>query len=404
MIPAQILAQAPDAGPAEEVPDAGAAVAAPDTTFQIGPTPDAGATAAVDARAGDAKPPPAWAPKLWATVKPATVALGDPIKVTIKVRHRQGVAVNLPLKLELGKFSELSRDDSQGTGAQAEPKTKAGQQERVFVVKVAAYELGKLTLPPIEVTALGPGNEMITLTTPALPILVKSVMPNEPNPKLKELEPPVSVFMRTWWLLYLIIGLAAVGLVVALTLIVSRRLRARREAAKPPPPPIPPQVTALERLSALDTEAHIAAETYKELFLELSEIVREYVGGRWGFDALEMTTREINHALESRFVDAALCQRFDAFFASSDLVKFAKYLPDPGGARQARVEAEKLVRETCAPDPAPVTPVPQQPVPPQPVPPQPVPPVPTVEGEGEGEGEREGQGGQGQGQGQGQGS
>ena len=419
MVPAPVLAQAPDASPAVEVPDAGS----PDTTFQIGPTPDAGAPA-VDVTIADAKPLPAWAPRLSATVKPAMVSVGDPVKVTIKVRHRKGVAVNLPLKLELGKFSELSRDDTAGTGALARPKNKTEKIERVFVVKVAAYELGKLTLPPIEVTALGPGNEMITLTTPALPILVKSVMRNEPNPKLKELEPPVSVFMRTWWLLYLLIGLAAVGLVVTLTLIISRRLRAKREAAKPPPPPIPPHVTALERLAALDTEGHIAHETYKELFLELSEIVREYVGGRWGFDALEMTTREINHALESRFVEAAIRQRLDVFFASSDLVKFARYRPDPAGARQARVEAERLVRETCAPDPQPV-PQPAAPpvVAPQAMQVQQAPPAVSPEGssrvslskgtgEGQGQGgqgqggqgQGQGQGGQGQGQGQGQGS
>ena len=332
-------AQAQDAGLGIVEADASVTAASP----QPPPASDAGAVAA---RAADARPLPAWAPKLSATVKPATVSVGDPVKVTIKVRYGPGVAVNLPLKLELDKFSELSREEPKPTPVT--PGDKTGARERTFVVKVAAYELGKLTLPSIEVTALGPGSEMVSLKTPSLPILVKSVMPNEPNPKLKELAPPVSVFMRTWWLLYAIFAVAGIGLVVALTLIISRRMRARREAAKPPPPPIPPHVIALGRLAALDTEAHIADETYKELYLQLSEIVREYVGGRWGFDALEMTTREINHALQARFVDAGIRQRLDGFFANSDLVKFAKYRPDPQGARQARVEAEKLVRETSA--------------------------------------------------------
>ncbi len=367
---APALAQAPDAGPG--IVEADAAVADP------APSPDAGAPA--DATVADAKPLPAWAPKLSATVKPATVSVGDPVKVTINVRYGPRVAVNLPLKLELGKFSELSREEPAPTPVK--PGDKAGPRQRTFVVKVAAYELGKLTLPSIEVTALGPGSEMVSLKTPSLPILVKSVMPNEPNPKLKELEPPVSVFMRTWWLLYTIFGVAGVGLIVALTLIISRRLRARREAAKPPPPPIPPHVTALERLAALDTEAHIAEETYKDLYLELSEIVREYVGGRWGFDALEMTTREINHALQSRFVDVALRQRLDAFFADSDLVKFARYKPNPEGARQARVEAERLVRDTCGQDEAPDSGPPEQ-----------QPPAPEVAEKDES------RGGQGQGQG-----
>jgi len=55
---------------------------------------------------------PAWAPRLSATVKPASVRLGDPVAVEITIRHAKGISVTLPLQLELGKFSELSRADS----------------------------------------------------------------------------------------------------------------------------------------------------------------------------------------------------------------------------------------------------------------------------------------------------
>ena len=304
-------------------------------------TPDAGRS--TDTR----KPPPSWAPKLMATVKPAEVALGDPVQVTIRARYRRGVSVNLPLKLELGKFSELSRVEAPPPPP-AKDAPPSATLERTFEIKVAAYELGQLTLPPIEVTALGPTGELTSVSTVAVPITVKSVMPNEPNPKPKGMEPPVSVFQRTWWLLYLIFGLAGVGLVVALTLIVSRRLRARREAAKPPPPPVPPQVRALARLGQLDVEDFITREAFKELYLLLSEIVREYVGGRWGFDALEMTTREIHHCLEARAVSPIWRQPLELFFNDCDLVKFAKYVPEADAARQARAEAERLVHLTTA--------------------------------------------------------
>ena len=273
---AAALSLSPSAASAQV--DAGAPALGPDRGPELaeialvdagGKEGDAGITdrGGEDPASGDGKgEKPEWAPKLSATVKPVLVKLGDPITVEIKVRHKPGISVNLPLKLEMDKFSELSRQD---TSRQLGAKGEIPEVERTFTIKVAAYDLGELTLPPVEVTALGPRGEMITLTTAAMPIKVKSVMSNEPQPKLKELEPPVSVFQRTWWLIYLLIGLAGAGLVAVVTLLVARHLRARREREAPPPPPVPPHVIALERLDALDVEHLIREERFKELYLEV---------------------------------------------------------------------------------------------------------------------------------------
>jgi hypothetical protein len=288
---------------------------------------------------------PEWAPKLQATIQPARVMVGDPVKVTIKVRHQKGISVNLPLQLELGKFTELSRADS--TRQLGETQGKIPSLEHTFVLTVAAYELGEQTLPSVEVTALGPAGQLITLKTPPLMIVVGSVLGNEPNAKPKDLEPPVDVFERSWWLLYLLTAVAAIGLVVVCTLLVNRHLRAKQARLLPPPPPVPPHLRALERLAALDLEAYLSKERFKELYLLLSEIVREYVGGRWGFDALEMTTTEIVARLELAQVPSERRQQLELYFNSCDLVKFAKYRPDADVARQAFVEAEELVRQTA---------------------------------------------------------
>lgn len=292
---------------------------------------------------------PDWAPRLSATVKPASARLGDPVAVEITTRHAKGISVTLPLQLELGKFVELSRADRRrdlgGDGG-------IPSEERTFSLKVAAYELGELTLPPIELNALGPGGELVTVKTEAVPINVTSVLRNEPNAKPKGLAPPVQVFERTWWLLYLIIALAAAGLVATVTLLVARHLRRRREREAPPPPPVPAHIVALGRLAEIDLEAYVAGERFKELYLLLSEIMRQYVGGRWGFDALEMTTTEVNAALERVAVDGEVRRRLETYLSESDLVKFAKYKPPAETAAEALAEAKALVRETMQVTPA----------------------------------------------------
>lgn len=299
-----------------------------------------------DALPADARPNlPSWAPKLSATVKPANAQIGDPIQVTIVVKHGKGISVNLPLKLNLGKFSELSREETMRDSGKVQGQI--ADVEQIFTLRVAAYELGEQILAPIEITAIGPRSEMMTLATEPIPIRIQSVLRNEPNPKLKNMEPPISVFQRSWWLLYILIAIAAIGIIAATTLLINRQLRARQERLKPPPPPVPAHVVALKRLSSLDIEAYISKKQFKELYLALSEIIREYVGRRWGFDALEMTTTEINDTLASRLVAVEFRHRFDVYFNQCDLVKFAKYQPEAEIARQTFRDAETLVKDTA---------------------------------------------------------
>ena len=62
--------------------------------------------------------------------------------------------------------------------------------------------------------------------------------------------------------------------------------------AEPIVPPPPPEVTARTRLAAIDAMAMWNAGQVKGLYLLVSEIMREYAGGRYQFDALERTTGE----------------------------------------------------------------------------------------------------------------
>ena len=320
---------------------------------------DAGTTNHVASDGGlskvdSASPSPQWMPKVAARVSKSDVTLGEPFELTVEINRSRGVSVTLPLRLELGAFSELSRKDpgheTPSRGAESKNKGPSNlDQEKTFsqvhVLTLAAYTLGELTIPPIELTALGPGGELISLHTDPIQIHVVSVLKNEPNPEIKPFKPPVSVGERRWWPLYLLLGLVAAALIAGATVLVYRRVQERKRAERPPPPPIPAHVTALKKLEALDVDGLMERGQFKELYLALSEIMREYVGGSWGFDALEMTTTEISDALRRAGVPPETFQRLERFFNDCDLVKFAKYLPELSAAKQAVEEAEAIVRE-----------------------------------------------------------
>ena len=71
-----------------------------------------------------------------------------------------------------------------------------------------------------------------------------------------------------------------------------RRLRARR-GARPGPPPRPAHEIALERLDRLGAYGFLENADNRPFYFVVSEVIREYLGARYGFDSLELTTDEL---------------------------------------------------------------------------------------------------------------
>lgn len=101
---------------------------------------------------------------------------------------------------------------------------------------------------------------------------------------------------------------------------------------KKSPLPAPPARSAAEiaraKLGRLQPAQAAASAAAKEAFYEeLTYILREYMEGQWGFQALESTSRDIEHWLQQQ----AVCKPFVAPLAEmlqkADLIKFAQATP-----------------------------------------------------------------------------
>jgi hypothetical protein len=69
---------------------------------------------------------------------------------------------------------------------------------------------------------------------------------------------------------------------------------------------------------------------------------------------VESTTLEILRAFRPLHLDTGLYQKIQSVLESSDLAKFAKWVPAPAETLQLNKKAEEVVRESApAPEPAP---------------------------------------------------
>lgn len=81
---------------------------------------------------------------------------------------------------------------------------------------------------------------------------------------------------------------------------------------------------AIDKLEKLEKQKLWQNDQIKEYYLGMSEILREYVEGRFGIQAMESTTDEIKEAL---YLDKGLKIKIIEILQQADLAKFAKFRP-----------------------------------------------------------------------------
>ncbi|HMF41896.1 MAG TPA: hypothetical protein VKQ32_14580 [Polyangia bacterium] len=304
---------------------------------------DAGA-GATDAGAVAAAPTDPDAPTAAAHADKSEAHVGDPIRIGIVTVAKAGVPVNLPGTFDLGPFSLLGRDDT------VEQNLGDGRIRREFVLRIAAYEPGEVQLPAIDVTYLGPHGEVKTVHTGSIAIKIASLIANEPEPALKDGMTPVSVMEENRVPLYVGVALLAAGVGALITFFIVRKLRGRR-GDRLAPPPRPAHEIALERLDRLGALGFLENADNRPFYFAVSEVIRDYLGGRYGFDSLEMTTDELIAELKRLAGRELMLGEIQGWLSACDLVKFAKVSPTANEARGALEAAIRIVKATR---PAPV--------------------------------------------------
>lgn len=81
---------------------------------------------------------------------------------------------------------------------------------------------------------------------------------------------------------------------------------------------------AIDQLQTLESKKLWQNDQVKDYYLGLSEILREYLEGRFGIQAMESTTDEIN---ENLILQDSLKLKLKEVLSQADLAKFAKFKP-----------------------------------------------------------------------------
>lgn len=289
-------------------------------------------------------------PAVETTVSATAAAVGDPVTVVVTVRHAAGAEVRWPDPVDAAPFELLDPPATQTTAA------ADGGAESRLELRVAAFELGELSFPSLNVEVVDAEGEATALATEAVPVAVESVGRDEGG-DIRDIKGPLAIPFAVVTLLPWIAVLLALAAAAA-WLYRRYRRRSRPEALVPTLPPRPAHEVAREALDALEAAGLLERGEIKTYHIRLSDIVRVYVEGRFRVDAMEMTTGEVLDGLLRTDADRGAVADVRRVLDRCDLVKFAKLRPAIPECRELLPLARRVVEITAPVEPAPAPPAP----------------------------------------------
>jgi len=269
------------------------------------------------------------------------ITIGDVITYTVMVTRDKDVKVKLPgLAENLGQFE--IRDYKV-----FDPVKKNGKIIDQVQYKISTFDVGDFQIPPIAVQfTIPPDTVKHILKSEAIKIHVASVVPSKEG-DIKDIKPPVEIpFDWHPYLKYGLLGLLGLFVLGALVYFWMRKRSGKPLIPLKTEPPRPPHELALEALERLQHCDFLEKGQVKAYYSEVSEIVRRYIGGRFGVDALDLTSTELLSELKRIPISDEHVQLMTDFTDLCDLVKFAKYIPEDEENQRVIDWAFQFVRET----------------------------------------------------------
>jgi BatD DUF11 like domain len=241
------------------------------------------------------------------------LTVGDQFRMTFTVKHPKEVPIS-PLAVDtIDPFGIIEQKVTQ--------KTMGDKMISTFDLKLAAFATGDLKIPPFRIFfQTNPKDSIIKyVASDSIPISIASVLPEDMK-DINDIKKPID--FPNFLPLVIIAILVGLGILAFIGYRLAKRLRRIREMIKPLPPPWEEALAAINRIPVQDW---LTNNLIKRYYYTISEILKRYLERRFLFPAVEQTTTELIRNMKQNKIPER--DGFGNFFTSSDMVKYAKFVP-----------------------------------------------------------------------------
>ena len=275
------------------------------------------------------------------SVDKTRIKIGDVVTYTVSISYDKDIKIKPPGSGEnLGAFEIRSYKIY-------DPK-KQGKRIRLDAeYKISTFTTGDYFIPPLTIYYKTEGDSVYkSISTEKIKIVVESMNPSEQG-DIRDIKLPVEIPATLWEKIRIFVFVFAALILGALIYLYFRlKKEGRSLIPEKKEPPRPPHEIALEMLDQLKEKDLVSQGKIKEFHIEVSDIIRRYIEGRYFIPAPEMTTSELLASIKSEQIEPEQMELLSRFLFQCDMVKFAKFIPNPAESSEMLQLAYRFVNET----------------------------------------------------------
>ena len=271
------------------------------------------------------------------------IYIGDQIRYTLTIDQPEGLKLSLPafrdtLMKNIEIISGPVIDSTKGNG-------------RVKIIEkylVTSFDTGRYQVPPVfaEVKNEG-GLKRFYSDYALLEVFRIKIAPRDTTARIFDIVGPYKARVTLGEILPWVLIIALLAVIVWLGYKWFKKYRKKAGEEEIIINPDPAHVIAFRELEKLREEKLWQAGEVKLYYSRLTEILRQYLENRFNVFSMELTTSETLDALvKSGFRKDEQYHRLKGVLTGADLVKFAKYNPEPTGHETAFHESWNFVLAT----------------------------------------------------------
>jgi hypothetical protein len=248
-----------------------------------------------------------------------TFTVGDEVTLKIVASYPNNIKITPPSNQFTDSLFSLKK------GPLTESEADGDNNKDTYTFTIVPFASGDIPTPAFDFYWYDSSNKPHQIAAPQRIVHVRSVLPADTaGVEIKDIVKPKSLPVR-WWPYAL--GAFIVLALVAIWYFLFRKKLGQMEI--PAVPPEPPFDKAIRELTILKETDLPGKGKIKQFYVELSEILRRYIEGRFDIKAVEATTYELKRLLKHPELSKEQTHAILEFLSRSDLVKFAKFQPTP---------------------------------------------------------------------------
>ena len=241
------------------------------------------------------------APRITARFVPDSIAIGDRFELEITVDKDQLQLVDFPA-FDQGKFTEhieIVEDLPVDTLEHEGRRVRLGKRYRLTTFEDGVHPVGRFPVLYMDKNIVD-----TLLSADSLVLQVGTFEIDTATMTIRDIKPTMGAPLKfgeiSGYLGWILLFLAAVALVVWRIVSLRRNLTMFGK----PKPVDPPHVAAIKALEILHNQKLWQNNKHKQYYTRLTDILREYLDGRYSVPAMEMTTEEILEDIARREIPA----------------------------------------------------------------------------------------------------